>query len=318
MIKALNIDNTLQSTLDNYISNYTKSYLALKQESNKTPTKFVLVEGYLDKDFYQKLLPSYTNNRLIVINDIINTYLALKSNLQKRYDNKVEILKIVIKTNFQYLNSNNIYGIVDRDFDEDYPTIRNDRVLSDTTHDLETMLISTEFNVLKTIFNFDENKFNTSMFMAYQIGTIKNCISKYISTSPPHSINNFIDMKMFFDNDKLNIKNFVNYINNNAKNTDNSNKKLKYNELIDRLKKQKIIDNNSETKIDYNKFKSNLPEDFYLIVNGHDLLNCFIYNYKDTFNKALKEVERNLINNYKLENFNKTNLYLKLKQFNII
>ena len=327
MIKTLHISNPLNDKLDNYISNYAKGKLALKQDCrvlllNNDKIKYVLVEGGLDKKLFKRLGYQNLNNEFIVIDK--NTFAEFGK--KDEFDSKVAILNTIVITNLKYLENGNIYGIVDKDFDEDYPTLRNNRVASDIAHDLEMMLVSTDDNLLKSIFPYDADKFNTAKYMAYQLAVIKYFVSN-TKIHPSFSTWRFSYFYKFFDKEKLDIRKFVNFINNRNSNTK---KHLDYNLLIENLKNYKRINKQGGFKITYDEFVKTLPSDFYSLVNGHDLRNCFIINYSELFNishttlidfnkerETIEKVDNQLIYNYQTSNFANTNLYSKLQKFDL-
>ena len=327
-IKLDSLNDNLKPELEEYLSNQIKSIIPFKQDYyNLKNSKFFIVEGKLDKVFFEKIFDK--SNNLIAVEDLSKSASAFKRNY-KISNSKIEIKKLVIFTNLPFLEKNNVYGIVDKDFDEEFPTRLNSRVFSNNTHDLETMLVASDSKLLATIFPFDAKRISKAMFMAYQIAIVKEFISKRISNSPSVTVGDYNFWKDCFDNEAIfNIEKFIKKYNPEIIKLEEKNTFYNfavdfYNNINSQNEKSKQLNPAPMMNLLKNKtlthFQNNMPQNFYELVNGHDLMNCLILNYEDNQQvmQFKNSISYKLINCYNLENFKETVLYSKLKNNKII
>lgn len=129
---------------------------------------FLLVEGITDKEFVERL--NIKKVQCIAIGTILEADCALKGNKEKPNNKKVILDVIKGKT------GQNCYGLVDKDFDSERRIQEyHKNVLVTPTHDLETLLLSTD----KKIFEAPEmikESFDIALYVAYLVG----CVDKYL------------------------------------------------------------------------------------------------------------------------------------------
>ena len=96
-IKLDSLNDNLKPELEEYLSNQIKSIIPFKQDYyNLKNSKFFIVEGKLDKVFYEKIFDK--SNNLIAVEDLSKSASAFKRNY-KISNSKIEIKKLVIFTN---------------------------------------------------------------------------------------------------------------------------------------------------------------------------------------------------------------------------
>lgn len=311
------LDN--MSEFDKGISKFIESTIPFYSTYYKSIQNYILLEGKTDKLFFEKVI-SKENNYLMCVEDVSSSCAPFKGDCKELWSSgKHAIIFIGSQINMNK-QKYNIYGIVDRDFENEYPNMAYPRVYSDKTHDLETMLVHSDSNMLNKIFVYDKDKYNMALYLAYQLAIIKKRIhlSKFHDV-PDQKIQNSSHVAHFIYNNKIDVSKFASYINNNSKSNNNIAKKsnkINIPLLLDIMRKNKEIDRNNLVELDYNKFVSFFPKDFYEVVNGHDLLNCFLFVYRMNYsNSAITE---KTIQNYDLNNFSKTSLFSKLKDKNLL
>lgn len=323
---------------------YVKSKMIIKNQlcQFKEDVKFLVVEGKRDKEFFEHLIINKNNDSIINISQILETWDTIKQRSKifvnnetyitnkKKPNNKIVILQTFNVFNNISLEKNCLYAVVDKDFDNEYPSSPLHRVYSDNVHDLECTLLNSDNTLIGKIVK-NEDKLPIINFMVYQLGLVKECIATSVESKnrPSISIDNYLNYQEFYDNEVLNVSKFIEFINTRSrqefdKKTNNENRsKLKYldkNEIIATLKKRKKLDNSGEWKIKKEELKKDLPEDFWKIINGHDYLNILKMVYKE--NMLLINIadsfEKFIVNNYDYKQFSKTSLFKKLKNVGIL
>ena len=159
--------------------------------------------------------------------------------------------------------------------------------------------------------------------MVYQIAIIKKCLHGSNIKVNYNKIKSS-DVALFFEDIKLNVKKYVNYLVNNCSSASNFksslNKSAIHSALLKGLKKE--VDNDGNLRIKITDFTNKQPKDFWEIINGHDFLQIILYlNKKNNSTKELEEKSRFeyfLIDNYNCGKFKNDPLYDKLKSVNII
>ena len=217
--------------------------------------KLVLVEGAQDYKLFTRV-GSNENVKYMDIdhfrNDYIRGYFSPND-----IGSKKNILYIMGNWRidghlFKKVSELNLYAIVDRDYDDEFPMGKYDRVFSSDAHDLETMLLKTDENLNEKIalmFNSKEI-FDTAKFMVYQIAIIKKCLKKSNINIYYKKIRS-ADINKFFESDAIDVKKYVNYlVNSNESNNkikSSLNKKSIYAALVKLLKKD--IDSNGVLRV---------------------------------------------------------------------
>ena len=285
---------------------------------------FVLVEGSKDKRFYKKVI---SKNEYCAVGNIINDNQQLNSvgynnNLQGRIQDRNNIpnmkndIKTILKNAILSKYSNlvkerNIYGFIDRDFDEPYPAnMLQSRVFSDDSHDLEIMMISSDFNVLQDI---EDDIVWKALYMAYQIALVK----RYLVGDLHYRIPKDIDLNRVFNDVNLNLKTYLDCVNKYSK----TSQRVSFEELTKKMRYLKYLDNKNNFKYGFEDFKSLDINSYKHLISGHDLLNLVVYlQKKEGINCNITENElfETILKKYNVECFKKSSIYEKLKTNNLV
>ena len=300
-------DNNLEK-LDRYTTKILsdmsmKSDYAMYDES----LNFILVEGQTEVTFFSKYKKS--KNHFVEINEIVESQKSMRARQEEgTFNNKKAILNIVGNVfNLPFLQKKNIFGIVDKDFDKEYPYSQlHSRIFSNDTHDLETMMLDSDGNAACNLRQIKCSKENVSraLYMAYQIGLVKFAVSKFRHLR----VVSEIDFNIYFSDDKLNIKKYISFINRDL----NNDKKVVYADVVKVLKNMKKLDKDNNFNFDIKDFCDNISKEVWQIVNGHDFLFILFHIYKVKTTK--RKASEDLISAYKIANFENTALFAKMKK----
>ena len=148
------------------------------EQFSKSTDAVLLVEGTTDEAFINRL--NIENVRCIPITgvktaeealkDNSDSYRQEKQNNKKRSYAKQDVENTVKVLNDQYKNRMKSYGLVDKDFEAPFKT---EHIFVTPTHDLETLLLSTDKTIFKTPEHIQES-LKISLYIAYLIGSVEN------------------------------------------------------------------------------------------------------------------------------------------------
>lgn len=317
---------------------YFESFVVLQQNylSYFDASRLLLfVEGPTDKYFIGKYLTHNVDCR--PVKDILQSKEVLGQNTQNFNCRQVIVNLCRIKQLapiLEYkLNENEwpIYGLVDSDNRDDNPQTINTLFFTDT-HDLETLILSTDYKIL---FRISEGKISSddikkALLLSYQLSVTREVIRENTSSndlslgSISGSLSN-IKFNLFVYDNKINVFKLIHYVNN--RNLD----KDKINKIIDKVINNKIISEKVDKKTgnwkgNWKSFDYSKIPNFWNIVNGHDILHFLIYQCKYaklTFENKNdypmdRRFEQKLVEKYDYSKFTKTNIYKKMKQAGLL
>jgi len=278
------------------------------------PINLILVEGTPDKNFFMKM---NSNNFVTSVKGIIN-FTKDKNNIKEEMPfNKDTIIKLVSSQFFlTFLNNHKLYGIIDKDFEEEYPHSQNatlSKIMSNNTHDLETLILSTDKDIINklNIEGLTEEIYMQALYLAYQIGVIK--FTLYHSSPLSYGVQHQFDR--YCNNNNIDISKYIEYLV--YQNSDKS--KAHITNILKTLSKQKRIDNDNNFLLTFDSFRKSLPQDIWQITSGHDITDAceYLLNKKSKLNKTYNLTNK-LVNNYNLDNFSKTALFTKMQKEKLI
>lgn len=317
--------NTLMANLS-FKADY-QSFLKKKGEK----ARLLIVEGSTDESFIKK-----------IINPDVACMIAKKAffkhslfGMEKEEDslnNKSAIVQLIYGLSrmpqlISCKGSENwiVYGMIDLDFDEEDSNLYrglNQLFITDT-HDLETLLLSTDNDLLHRIKKcvISDTDIKQAFSISYQIGLVRSILIEGaygINLSPVSSGNRVVDYNVFIDdNGRLSLRKFMEYV---QKNGDSKISAKKMDSIITKLAKDKRIKKYFDKdfvwvqpadNFDYSSYK-----DFWNVVNGHDILALLKHVNKDiakTYEGNTmsldREFEFDLIDNYEYSRLNKTEMY---------
>lgn len=335
----LTIHKSLQRNIDKlknkdniFKTDNVKEFLSCVSLENDTSLwdkslKIIIVEGKKDREFFKKYKNKKNNEYLSL--DYLKAESSLDSknhflNNNKKQDNggkgNKELLKsLFIDFNFfDIIKNNNIYGVVDKDYDNPHPIVSDTdpqiianckrRLLSDDTHDLEMLVLNSDEKIMLKLNlpNFNLNIFNKALFLSYQLALLKFVLVGKYNLGISHKI----DFDRFFKNNKLKVKDYINFALKNAK---GNTRKISYEVILKDLKKLNYINKQEEISLTFEDFLKTDKRVYLSLINGHDFLEIIAYLCR--INNFL--LERKFFEKYDYNNFEKTELYKKMKENNL-
>lgn len=296
----------------------------------------LIVEGQTDKKFIENILCDD------IVCMIANKAFGIQKGFGKESINfKNAIMQVVYGMSKvpnllnlpKYFENFKTFGMIDLDYDnpeENHPS----RLFVTDTHDLETLLMSTDNYILQRLgdcfISLDDSK--KAFYLAYQLGLLRKIIfdikdKDFKLTSISTGTNNEIDYSCFIEEFEINITKLVRFLNNKNDFCLSSAKEKK---IIDKIladkRLAKRLDKNKKWNLDWKFFEPSSIEDFWEIVNGHDILSLlrFInqnvaqkYNNKDEY-LLNRDFEEALIGNYNYSSIKETKIYKDMRTENVV
>lgn len=287
---------------------------------NIRPTKVLLVEGSTDKKFIDQYVKSE------VLSQIGICTFGRPHGKSSDQNVKKTIIRIVRgATEFKALlhipprmQDVEITGMVDKDFDSEMCYSQDKNIFVTDTHDLETLMLSTDKSVLKRFDDcpLQDIDIQRSIFRAYQIGVVLPVLHEYkIDTHSISGGDSCADYNSFFDGqDRVSLSQLLEYL--------LRDKRAARSCLLSAAKHKAIrskFDKEHFWNSDLPTFYRDVPSDLWKKINGHDVLALIMFfsaaaalkfNSKSKLNRKF---EMAIIEKYKKENFKNTDIYRKMQ-----
>ena len=300
--------------------------------------RLLIVEGLTDEKFIKKILNDD------VVCEVANKAFVNGQGLEQMSINcKNAIIravygmstgKILLKIP-QGFESCSVYGLVDRDYDNSNDIYtKTPKLFVTDTHDLETLLLSTDVDILKKIEKCTISLKDTkkAFFLAYQLGLIRKVIldvkdSEFSIQAISSNSNDQIDYYEFVDDYEINVRKLIKFINNL---NDGCLSPAKEKKLLEKVIKDKQLKKKLDSDTKWNdtldRFDPSAHDDFWNVVNGHDVLSILRYINQDAAeaysNKAMynlnRDFENDLIDHYDYATLKNTNVYSLMSKENIV
>ncbi len=297
--------------------------------------KLLIVEGKTDQDFIKKV-QSETVDCIVAAN-------VFKSNAQFRTSDTGKVncknAIVIIITGISHYPSPFIqypekmdewdtYGLVDKDCEELQFQRPTPRLFITDTHDLETLLLSTDDELLSRLkeCKISKEDIERAYFIAYQLAETRTLLDDYHEELDLRVLSggsSDIRFYEFLENDRININRLISYISSNSKEPLSGARIKKLCSNVCRSKSgKKLYDATGLWRHSLSDFISNIPADFWDEVNGHDILQLLMFinetafaAFGDSQGYTLnRSFEMSLIAAYEYSNFSKTNLKKRMIQ----
>jgi len=302
----------------------------------KGSKRLLIVEGQTDKKFIESILSD--DIVCMVANKAFGTNKAPE---QGRFSSKCAIMQVVygmskipivlkIPKGFDKCV---VFGLIDLDFDKSSEQfLATPKLFVTDTHDLETLLLSTDGELLQRIEDCSISSDDTrkALYLAYQLGLLRKTIYDVNKTDlslQAISGGKEIDYYEFLDGYEISVRSFVHYINENDDNkiTQPLEKKLADSVIADKRIKKKV-DKDGKWKSSWESFETSTYPDYWEVVNGHDILSILRFLNEDAAMKYSncgayrlnRDFEMDLIDNYDYSNLSNTKVYSNMRAEKVV
>jgi len=313
--------------------------LSLKMDYNQLISgakRLLIVEGQTDIEFIKSI-----QGEDIICMVANKAFGANKGFGQERFSSKCAIMQVVygmscipvaLKIPKEFENCV-VFGMIDLDFDnESSQYLKASRLFVTDTHDLETLLLSTDNKLLQRINNcsISESDIRKAMYLAYQIGLLRKVVYDLNKTDlslQAIASGAEIVFSEFLEGFDVSVRDFVHYINqNDSKRITQPNEKKLSDAIIADKRIKKKVDKDGRWKSTLENFETSTYSDFWEVVNGHDILSILRFLNEDAARKYSnsgayrlnRDFEMDLIDNYDYSNFAKTKVYSKMRAEKVV
>ena len=222
-----------------------------------------------------------------------------------------------------------LFGMVDQDFD-DFENIRmTPRLFQTDTHDLETLLLSTDekaINNIKSI-TFSAQEISRAECLAYEMSKLRQQIRSFsrLPLKLFKGSSGVVEYSEFTDGPDINVKKAIAYINSKA---EHKLSKAEFNSLVEKIiaENGRFIERSGVFNYGSNGFDALFYYDFWFDVNGHDFLSALMYinenayyKYYDSSKGELnRDFEFDLIGAYDISRFTTTRIYRRMHDSKLV
>lgn len=295
--------------------------------------KVLLVEGATDQKFIGHIKSNDT--RCLSVADFMRARSAFstsRSPAPPQYNSKVVITTILKHIAFfpecfdfpKGAEKWPLYGLVDNDFDDSNDYARVTKLFFTDTHDLETLMMATDSGLLMRLeqCNITADEMKAALYIANQMAAFRQAIKDNGNLNPGliNAQDGTIDFESFTVGDKVDFGKLLEYISNKSEKPLSREKLKRTRDAITKdLKKQ--LNKEGFWKKTLESFSVNSDSDFWMDVNGHDVLSAICYK-----NPSVREVFINqggysqnrdfefaLSEAYDYDCLKETKLYMKLQ-----
>ncbi|MBR3362210.1 MAG: hypothetical protein IKG39_12860 [Lachnospiraceae bacterium] len=227
-----------------------------------------------------------------------------------------------------------IFGMIDLDFDSPSSEYTSTpRLFVTDTHDLETLLLSTDKGLLQKleecIIPLEDAK--KAFYLAYQMGILRQVIHDATSEITLKPISGGgreeVDYSRFVEKYEINLKQLLEYINEKNE-TALSSAKLK--KVLDKItsdkRMKKTINKEYKWNLSWMEFDPEKVSNFWELVNGHDILSLIRYINQDAAEKynnknnffLNRDFELDLVGHYEYSKLRETKIYNDMLAENVV
>ena len=301
--------------------------------------KLIVVEGSTDDAFIQKIKEDSVD--CIVAANVFKSNDPFRSNSIKTTNCKEAIVTIitglcrfpsVLIKNAKDIEKWDLYGLVDADYDDADITSAPPRLFITDTHDLETLLLSTDKELISRLEECEipASDLYLAYHLAYQLAMVRQELKGFNDNLNLQIINcgsNQVNFGCFIETDKISVPNIIKYIGERQEPQIPSSKiKIISTAFCSTKNIKKKVDAQGLWKQSVGDFQKSIPLDFWKLVNGHDILQLLMYINEsaamaygaENSDRLNRNFELRLIAAYDLPQFRKTKLYEKMSQFEVV
>ncbi|SDB25217.1 hypothetical protein SAMN02910317_01224 [Ruminococcaceae bacterium FB2012] len=320
------------------LANLLFSNIQLKLDYKKylsNDRKLLLVEGTTDERFVKHVKKE--NVDCVAASKIFLSNAAFSTKHKNNVSCKGAIYKLIVGISHypspfiiypSDIDKWDLYGLIDRDSDEIDFSRSLPRLLVTDTHDLETLMLSTDDDIFFRLndCNITQEHIDKAFYLAHQLSITKRLLQDYydkdsFDLQSLSSGSGKVDFSNLFDGERLDLHKLLDYICEHSISPITIGKRQKLCETVCKSKQgKKYYNADYKWKCKLSDFKEAMPSDFWLIVNGHDMLQLLMFIneeanncFNDSKGFALnRSFEMKLIDIYDYATFANTELSQKM------
>lgn len=330
----------LKCTEVEYLTNIIVGNLGFKLDYYKKGIKkLLIVEGATDEFFLNHFkgcnVDCIVAKKAFISNNMLRTMPVKNVNCKNAIINIITGVSYYPSPFIKYksdFDKCDVYGMVDADY-ENYEFSRQlQRLFVTDTHDLETLLLWTDQELLLRLKECEikREEIFDAYYIAYQLSVIRHELFSWRETLCLEYIScgaSQVDFSCFLSGKEISIPKLVEYINSKSIVKINTSK---YKCIVKHVCNSKIlkkkINEEGVWSQSVSEFFQNFPNDFWSIVNGHDILQILRYlnesanmSFGKTGEKSLqRSFEMKLIEVYDYKLLNQTEIYKKMMNAGIV
>lgn len=248
--------------------------------------KIILVEGATDKSFINHIID--VDSRCLAVVEFMrdeNVFSTSPRFPVHKYSSKVVITTILTQISLPVISefpkgAENwpLFGLVDNDFDDSNNYSRITKLFFTDTHDLETLMLSTDSSLLFRLeqCNIANDEVIAAFYIAKQLSAFRQAISNNgtLNITKINSSNGTIDFEAFIEENKISLVKILNYINSKMENPVPKEKIKRIHSAI-MADMKRLLDKNGFWKKNLDSFS--IENESWLDINGHDILAALRY-----------------------------------------
>ena len=259
--------------------------------------KVLLVEGATDQKFIERV--KRTDIRCLSVAEFMrarNAFSTSRTSVVEPFNSRAVIITILKHIAYypEYFDFPKgaetwpLYGFVDNDFDDSNDYSRVTKLFFTDTHDLETLMLSTDSELLNRLeqCNITADEIKAALYVADQMAAYRKAIKRNGNLNPGliNAPDGTIAFEEFTTGNMVDLFRLLQYINDKSEKHLSKEKLRKTRESIIRDLKKKL-DKEGTWKKAFESLAVASDSDLWMNVNGHDVLSAICYK-----NPSVREV----------------------------
>ena len=308
-------------------------------EATGIKRNILLVEGSTDVAFLENIKREET--KVCSVADIMRSRAAFSSSSspeQIPYNSKLVIMELIkhislIPESIQCPKGADkwpLFGLVDRDFDDGGDYSKYKKLFFTDSHDLETLMLSTDAGLLSRLEQCDisEENLRIALYLSVQLAEYRKAIQQdnNLKSADISEQDGTVDFESFTEEGyTIDLGKLLSHINSKSDEPLSKGNLKKVHQAIT-VNMRKLLDREGKWKKKFDSFTVDLDGDLWKSVNGHDILSAIRYvnpQAREAFDNSgghrqNRDFESALIKAYDYKCFKDTELFLKLNEAGLL
>ena len=295
----------------------------------------LMVEGKTDEAFVKRIVCPDT--RCLPVVELLKARNAFSTSPPAKVNHK-EIITTILQRISMFPEAFDfpkgaekwpLYDLVDNDFGTEASFSRVSKLFFTDTHDIETMMLSTDPELLTRLrgCSISLEETNRALYLAMQLSAFRQAIADNgtLSQSAISNSDGTIDFSKFSEEDRISLPKLIDHLNSQ---TDSplSREKLKRTREKIAASMKKLLDKDGLWKKPFSSYTVEQDDPVWMEINGHDVLSAITYvneTAKEVFSNAAgyaknRDFEFALSESYDYNQLKKTKLHKKLSDNGLI